>query len=220
MTEGLLYIITKDPEINTVASLEGRNIAVAFAGDTPDIILDQLLAHAGLDPQADLTKQPAATPVEAMQLLLAGRADAALVGEPAASAAVLRGKQEGLEVLRGIDIQQAWGDMTGADPVLPQAGLAVTQSFLDDHGTIMPALLGILQQATAAVLADPAAAALDATGALGQPPPLIQSSIEHAKLVATPASDMRSQIESMLTAMGGDGLERIGGALPDDAFYL
>lgn len=139
---------------------------------------------------------------------------------PESSAVVLRGVQERLTVLRGVDIQQAWDDMTGADPVLPQAGLAVTQSFLEGHSNVMPRILDALQQATAAVLADPAMTAADTTSPPGQTPPLIQSSIAHSKLVATPATAMRPQIESMLLAMADEGM---GGSVAHcraDAFYL
>lgn len=220
MTEGLLYVITADPAINSISALKGRKIAVAFAGDTPDIILDQLLNHAGLDPQSDLVKQPAGTPVEAMQLLLAGRIDAALVGEPAASAAVVRGAKAGKTIVRGIDIQSAWADMTGGPAVLPQAGLAVTQAFLDDHSAILPPVLEILQQSATDVVANPRAAAAHAVEPLGLPLPVIVESIPHSKLVARPAQEARPEIEAMLKAMAGDGMKRIGGAMPDDAFYL
>jgi NitT/TauT family transport system substrate-binding protein len=104
--------------------------------------------------------------------------------------------------------------------VLPQAGLAVTQGFLDDHGAVLPDLLAALEAATADVLADPEAAAANATEALGMPAPLLAASVPNANLVARPASVARADIERMLTAMAGPDMDRIGGRLPDDVFYL
>lgn len=220
MTDGLLYILSEDQGISTIPDLAGRHIAVPFRGDTPEITFGQLLAHHGLNAETDLQITYAGTPTEAMQLMLAGRVEAALTSEPGTTAGVLRARADGRELRRAIDVQAAWGEMTGAAPVLPQAGLAVTQGFLDDHGAALPDLLAALEAATADVLANPEAAAANATEALGMPAPLLAASIPHANLVARPAAQARADIERMLTGMAGPDMARIGGRLPDDAFYL
>lgn len=220
MTNGLLYIISGDAGISAIPDLAGRSLAVPFRGDTPEIILGQLLAHHAIDAEADLDITYAASPIEAMQLLLAGRVDAALTAEPSTTAGVLQGRQAGQDIRRAINIQEAWGEMTGADPVLPQAGLAMTVPFLEAHGEAVPTILSSLEAATAEVLADPAQAAAHATGVLGLPAPLLAASVPHCNLVARPAAEARADIERMLTAMAGDDMDRIGGQLPDDAFYL
>ncbi|MEO1222670.1 MAG: ABC transporter substrate-binding protein [Pseudomonadota bacterium] len=220
MTNGLLYIISEAPDIASIPDLAGHRVAVPFRGDTPEIIFGQLLAFHGLDPEGDVEITYAASPVEAMQLLLAGRVDAALTAEPSTTAGVLRGREAGKDVRRAISIQEAWGEMTDAAPVLPQAGLAVTDVFLDRHGDAMPDLLAALSAATAGVLAEPAQAAADATGALGLPAPLIAASVPYCNLVMRPAGEARADIERMLTAMAGPDMAGIGGSLPDDAFYF
>jgi NitT/TauT family transport system substrate-binding protein len=219
MTNGLLYIVAEDVGITSIPDLAGRHIAVPFRGDTPEIIFDQLLDHHGMG-EGDLEITYAGTPTEAMQLMLAGRVDAALTAEPSTTAAVLRGREAGREIRRAISIQEAWGAMTGAAPILPQAELSLTQAFLDQNGDTVPSLLATLEQATANVLANPEAAAAHATEALGMPAPLLVASIPNSNLVARPAAEARADIERMLTAMAGDDLARIGGAMPDDAFYL
>ncbi|PVB62357.1 ABC transporter substrate-binding protein [Labrenzia sp. 011] len=220
MTNGLLYVISEDETIGSVPDLKGRRVAVPFRGDTPEIIFTQLLAHNGLDPEADLDIAYAGTPIEAMQLLLAGQVDAALTAEPSTTAGILRGRKAGKTVTRVIDLQAAWGQMTGAAPVLPQAGLAVTQGFLEAHGTSLPDVLTVLRIATAEVLATPSQAATHASKPLGLPAPLLAASIPHSNLVARPAREARADIERMLEAMAGENKARIGGKLPDDGFYL
>jgi NitT/TauT family transport system substrate-binding protein len=155
-----------------------------------------------------------------MQMLLSGRVDAALTAEPAATVAQLKGKMSGKAIYRAIDIQAAWGDMTGAAPVLPQAGLALTGTFVEHHGDKLPALLEAIVTATRATIDDPAAAAINATAALGMPAPLLAASIPHCNLVARPATDARDDIERMLSAMAGYNMKKIGGKLPDQEFYL
>lgn len=220
MTNGLLYIATAEADIAAVEDLRGRSVAVPFRGDTPEILFSQLLAHHGLDGASDLSITYAGTPVEAMQLLLSGRVEAALTAEPSTTAAELAGRQAGLDIRRAIDLQAAWGEMTGAAPVLPQAGLAITGDFLEAHGDAVPAILAGLAAANADVLAEPATAAANATQALGVPAPLLAASVPHSNLVARPVSEARADIERMLTAMTGPDMAQIGGMLPGDDFYL
>lgn len=220
MTNGLLYVASSDPAIASVPDLRGRKVAVPFRGDTPEILFGQVLAHHGLNAETDLELTFAGTPIEAMQLLLAGRVDAALTAEPSTTAAVIQGRQAGKEIRRAIDLQAEWGAMTGAAPVLPQAGLAITGTFLEAHADAVPAILAALTAATVDVLADPAAAAAHATEALGMPAPLLAASVPHSNLVARPAAEARADVEHMLTAMTGTDMTAINGRLPDDAFYL
>jgi len=220
MTDGLLYVAASGGGIAAIPDLAGRRVAVPFKGDTPELLFKRLLAHHGLDPSADLRISLAASPIEAMQLLLAGRVDAALTAEPATTAAILRGRTGGRDIRRAIDLQAAWGAMTGAAPVVPQAGLAVTGDFLQSHGEAMPAILEALATATAGVLADPAAAGSDGAAMLGLPAPLLAASVPHCNLVARPAARARADVERMLSAMTGDEMAAIGGRLPDAGFYL
>jgi len=220
MTHGLLYVASADASIAAIPDLRRRSVAVPFRGDTPEILFGRLLAHHGLDPQRDLDLTYAGSPIEAMQLLLAGRVEAALTAEPSTSAAVIAGVQAGRDIRRAINLQTAWGEMTGAAPVVPQAGLAITEAFLDAHGDAVPALLSAIQAATSDVLASPAAAAAHATETLAMPAPLLAASVPHSNLVARPALEARADIERMLAAMSGPGLEAINGKLPDSDFYL
>lgn len=220
MTNGLLYIVSGIPGVAAIPDLRGRSVAVPFRGDTPEILFTRLLAHHRLDPQADLDITYAGSPIEAMQLLLAGRVEAALTAEPSTSAAVIAGAQAGKEIRRAIDLQTAWGEMTGAAPVLPQAGLAIMGPFLDAHGEAMPAVLSAIDTATSQVLADPATAAVHATETLGMPAPLLAASIPHSNLVARPANEARADVERMLAARSGPEMEAINGKLPDKDFYL
>lgn len=219
MTNGLLYVIAEDESIQAIPDLAGKHIAVPFRGDTPEIILSQLLTHHGFG-DADLQITYSGSPIEAMQMMLAGRVDAALTAEPSTSAGVLKAKQAGKTIRRAISIQDAWGEMTGASPVLPQAGLAVTQGFLDTNGAALPELLQVLEATTKEVLADPKSAASNASDALGMPAPLLAASIPNSNLCARAATEARADIERMLTAMAGPDLAKIGGALPGDDFYL
>lgn len=220
MTNGLLYVISTDAAVRRFADLKGRRITVPFPNDTPELVFDAALAHHGMKAGEDVEVDRAGTPIEAIQLLLAGRIDTALVPEPAATAAMVRGAASGTVVHRAIDMQAEWGAVTGLGPVMPQAGLAFGKTFLDEHPDKVEPLLAALQQATAAVIARPADAANHAASALELPWPVIEKSIPHSNLVAIPARDARPALEALFRAIAAANPKMIGGRMPDATLYL
>ena len=141
-----------------------RPIALSHASR---LILERLDAWRGL----------AATPIEAIHMLLAGRIDIALVPEPAATAAILKAAASGRAIHRAIDMQVEWGKVTGLGPIMPQAGLAFTDAFLQQHADMVEPMLAAIAEATAAVTARPSLAAGHAASALELPWPVIEKSI-------------------------------------------
>jgi NitT/TauT family transport system substrate-binding protein len=220
MTDGLLYIVSADPTLSSVPALKGRSLAVPFRNDMPDLVMGRLLAHAGLTPGVDIAIESAGSPIEAIQLLLAGRVDAVLSAEPAVSAAILRGAAAGKAVRRVIDVQKAWAQATGGSAVLPQAGMALTVPFMEANPGIADALQDIVAKATESVNADPARAAAEAAPALDMPAAILVASLPTSRLVARRARDARADIEPMLAALAEGDPAIIGGKLPDDGFYL
>lgn len=225
MTNGLLHLVSADPSLSTIAALRGCTVALPFRNDTPEFVFRRLLAAERLASEAapggdGVALQFTGTPMEAIQLLVTGRADAALLPEPAASAAILRAGQTGKTVTRVIDIQQAWGAATGLSTDLPQAGLGVTTAFLAEHGPAVEALHTALTGATASVNADPARAASDAAAPLALPWPVIEQAIPHSRLVCHRASAARNSLESVFRIVSEFDAKVIGGALPTSEFYL
>lgn len=218
MTNGLLYVVSSDPSVRTMAGLKGRRVMVPFANDTPELVFDAVLAHHGLT--NDVTLDRSGTPIEAVQMLLAGRIDTVLVPEPAASAAIFRAKASGKTVFRAIDMQSQWGVLTGLGPVMPQAGLAFSARFVAEHAERIEPLLTGLEKATEQVNADPARAAGHAAAALDLPWPVLEQAIPASNLVATPARHARPAIDALLDAIAKTNPAMIGGRLPDDTLYL
>lgn len=218
MTNGLLYVISTNPEILSIADLAGREITVPFPNDTPELVFDAVLAHRGLADKVKVSRS--GSPIEAIQLLLSGRIETALVPEPAATAAMMKASTAGKTVHRVIDMQKEWGAVTGLGAIMPQAGLALAPAFLQDHSEKIVPLLSGLEKATAEVVANPASAAGHAASALELPWPVIEKSVPFSNLVATPAGKVRPEIEALLEAIAKTNAQMIGGKLPGDGLYL
>jgi len=218
LTDGLLHVVAPPGTASTIADLKGKRVAVPFRNDMPDYILQRLLAAAGLS-SGDLTIDYSGTPPEAVQMLLAGRADAALLSEPAASAAIVRAKAAGKALEHAIDCRKAWASVSG-HATIPQAGLAVTEKFAARIGKDgLGALQNALETALQTVRKDPQSAAAAAAPALGLPAPVIAQSMTTSNLVAHKVSAVRNDLASFFDVLMKSDPRIIGGKQLDDGFY-
>lgn len=112
MTDGLISIVAAEGAATGLADLSGKRVAVHFVNDTPDLILRALLERNGLTGTVEVVTTGNAT--ESAQLLLSGRIDAALLTEPVASVAILRGREAGKALARVIDVQPNGAGRPGA----------------------------------------------------------------------------------------------------------
>lgn len=127
---GVLWMISRDPNMKTLADFKGKEIAIPFRADMPDIVFTHLAERQGLNPNKDFKLNYTATPMDAMQLLIMRRVDHALLAEPAVSMALRKTKSFPLsliapELYRSVDLQQEWSRVMGSEARIPQAGIAV-----------------------------------------------------------------------------------------------
>ncbi len=127
---GVLWMISRDPTMKTLADFKGQEIAIPFRADMPDIVFTHLAEKQGLTPSKDFKLNYTATPMDAMQLLIMRRVDHALLAEPAVSMALRKTKSFPLSIIapelyRSVDLQQEWARVMGSEARIPQAGIAV-----------------------------------------------------------------------------------------------
>ncbi len=127
---GVLWMISRDPNMKTLADFKGQEIAIPFRADMPDIVFTHLAEKQGLTPNKDFKINYTATPMDAMQLLIMRRVDHALLAEPAVSMALRKTKSFPISLIapdlhRSVDLQQEWARMMGTEARIPQAGIAV-----------------------------------------------------------------------------------------------
>lgn len=219
MTRGLLYVVARDG-VESIKDLSSKKVAVPFRNDMPDFILRRLLAKAGMQAGKDIHLEYAGTPPEAMQMLIAGRVDAALLAEPAATAAILRAKVGLASFKRAIDVQQEWAKIVGGRSFIPQAGLAVTRSLIDRIGRGgLEALQKAMASAVDFVVEHPFRASLASATEFGVMSSVVAELIAYSNLAALPASSIRTELEAFFSILSEDDPRIIGGKLPDSAFY-
>lgn len=220
MTSGLLYLVSTDPQITSVPDLAGKSVVMPFKADMPDLVLQYIAAESGMKANRDYQLNYVANPFQALQLLLSGRADHAVLPEPVATAARLRGLKSSRQLHRAINLQQAWGEVTGGEAAIPQAGMVVSETLLQALPELPKRLNQALSESTAWVVNNPASAGRLGEAYLGMKAPVIEQSIPFSNFRLTPAAEGREQLQRFFGILARVSPAIIGGRLPADDFYL
>ncbi|MCK2087473.1 PhnD/SsuA/transferrin family substrate-binding protein [Thauera aromatica] len=223
-TWGVLWLVSRDPALKTLADLRGKEVAMPFRGDMPDIVFQLLAGQQGIDVKKALRLRYVASPVDAMQLLVMRQVDHALLAEPAASMALRKTGSFPLNVVapelhRSVDLQKEWGRVFARAARIPQAGIAVMGALRERPDVVARieaeyarALAWCREQASACGQA--VAARIDLLSAEA-----VADSIAVSQTEAVPASAARAELEFMFGHLHAKNPALIGGKLPDDGFY-
>ena len=126
---GILGMITRDKTLKTLKDFRGKEIAMPFRADMPDIVFEQIVKAQGMDVKKDFKLRYVGSPIDAMQMLIMRRVDHALLAEPATSMALRKTKSFPLKLIapdlyRSADLQDEWGKTFKVEAKIPQAGMA------------------------------------------------------------------------------------------------
>lgn len=221
---GILWVVTRDPGVHTLADLRGKEIAMPFRGDMPDVLFGLIAQREGIDVRKDIRLRYVASPIDAMQLLILRRVDNALLAEPAVSMALRKTHSFPLNVVapslyRGIDLQKEWGRAFDRPPRIPQAGIVVMGAARTD-----PKLAARIAQEYARALDWCRAYAAACGQEVAKQIPMISAeaaadSIGQSAMQAVPAAQARPDLEFLFERMLQSSPGLVGGKLPDDGFY-
>jgi NitT/TauT family transport system substrate-binding protein len=219
VTWGVLHVMARDDSIRGVDDLAGRTVLLSNKHEAPDLLFRLLLGWSGLDPDRDVTLDYVGSPGEAVPLYLAGRGNVAVLHEPAATAALLRARQEGIAIVRALDVTDLYRRHTGRPAGIPQVGLAASARLVETEPEVVAAAHAACVEAGAWVRAHPDEAAAAAGPALGLPAPVIAASLPHVHLDVVSAQAAREDIEVYFRHLMELAPGIVGGRLPDPGFY-
>lgn len=219
VTWGVLYVMARDDKVTKIEDLAGKTILLSNKNEAPDLLFRLALRWHGLDADKDVTLEYVGSPGEAVPLFLAGRADVAVLHEPAATTAIMRAKQDGKPIVRALDLSEIYGRHTGRGAKIPQVGLAVSAKYLDAAPRIVAAAHAACVEATAWTR-DHADEAGRATGPLlGLPAEIVAASLPYTRLEVMTAKQARDDIEVYFRHLMELSPAIVGGKLPDPDFY-
>jgi NitT/TauT family transport system substrate-binding protein len=213
---GMLSLLSADPAVRTIEDLKGKTLEVAGQGATPDYVFRRILLSKGINPDRDLKLGYALAYPEIAQSLIAGRISLALLPEPFATMA--RSGKPDLRVIG--DIQAEWA-AAGGGGNYPMTVLVVDADFAAAQPGVIRTILNDYRASIQWVTANPAeAGALVEKHNLGLRAPVVSAAIPRSNYVFIPAAEARPSLEALFRVFLEFSPVSIGGALPQDGFYL
>jgi NitT/TauT family transport system substrate-binding protein len=216
---GHLAIVTSNQSIARLADLTGKPILGFFRNDMPDLVFRAVARMEGLDPDKDFKLDYVGMPMEAAQMLAAGRVETAILSEPAATGAIMIAAKQGRTLVRAINLQDVWIKHKAGDGI-PMVGLAVHESLIEDAPELISILRTGLPQARDWVLANRPAAAELAETYMQYRQPIFLASLDHAQIKVMSAKAARSGLEDFYKTLLALSPGVLDGHLPDAGFYL
>jgi len=217
----ILYVVSSDPAIKTVADLKGKEVIVPFQGAIPDAQFRFICSRQGVDPDKDLTIYYAPSPVQAAQLMLSGEKTISLLSEPSATTVIQKGQSMGLTFYRNLNVAEQWDIATGGREKTPVAGTIALGSIRENRA-VVDAFEEQYAAAVAWMIANPEAAGqlgARVLAAQGFTAAALTESIQYTAWEYVTAHDARSDLEHFFTQLMQYNAAYVGGKLPDGAFY-
>lgn len=221
---GILFMVSREDNLTSLADFKGKEIAMPFRADMPDIIFNQLAREQGLDPEKDFDIRYVSNPLNALKLLLTRRVDHALLAEPAISMALRKSKSFPISVVapdlyRSVDLQKEWGRLLKRESKIPQAGMVALGSVLNEPA-IIDRFETEYQKSLQWTIDNPVEAGeLVASKIDLLTPEAVTDSIAVTLFEATGAKAAREELEFFYQRLIDENPALVGGKLPDESFY-
>jgi NitT/TauT family transport system substrate-binding protein len=217
---GILWLVSRDPDVQGFSDLAGKELLVPFQRDLPAVLLDTLLGAQsfpiGKAPSLRRTRDSQ----DAIALMLTGQGQHVLLVEPTASLLMWRNEQQGgAPLYRAQSLEAAWQKSFPGQADLPQAGVMVNSHLAGDLD-----LSRAVEQAYAHSAAWCSSNALDCAKMVHRhiphlPVPAIENAIKVTRIDSKPANSIRPQLETLYQMLGKHNPQAIGGRLPDAGYY-
>lgn len=223
-TWGLLWMVSREKDLTSIDDFRGKEIAMPFRGDMPDIIFGVLAERVGINVKKDLKLRYVASPLDAMQLLLMRRVDHALLAEPAVSMALRKSNSFPIGIIapdlyRSLDLQKAWGVSFNREGRIAQAGITLVGKQRNN-----PQLAERIAEEYKKSLAWCIEKPIECGEMIAKHVPMLNAeavadAMAVSQMNAVPAMEAREEVEFLLQELFDKNPSMIGGKLPDDDFY-
>ena len=215
-TLGVLYVIESGETIQSVEDLRGKTIYSTGKGTTPEFGLNYVLSMNGIDPAKDVTVEFKSEATEVAAALGNGAADIAVLPQPFVTAALAQ--NENLRI--ALSLTDEWAKVSEDSAMLTGVAI-VRKSFYEENTEAVQSFLTEYAASTEYVNANPAEAAewIAELGIVAKAP-LAEKAIPACNIVLITGEEMKAKVGGYLAALYDQNPESVGGALPDDAFYI
>ena len=217
-TLGVLYVVSSDESIQSVADLKGKTLYMTGKGTTPDYVLQYLLSENGLTTD-DVTIEYKSEATEVAAVLKEQEGAIGLLPQPFVTVAMAQ--NESLKMV--LDLTKEWEAIQGGTGGSLVTGVTIRRSelFADPAGAEAIDVFLAEHKASAMFAIDNVAETADLVAAAGiiEKAPVAAKAIPYCSITFVDGEMMKSMLDGYLTVLFDQDPASVGGTLPDDAFY-
>lgn len=215
-TLGVLYIVTGNGNIHSVADLKGKTVYLTGMGTTPEASLRYVLSQNGLA-ESDYTLEFKSEPTEVAAVLAEDPEAIGLLPQPFVTAALMQ--NENLTAV--LDLNEEWNKVQGEDGSGMVTGVTVVRkAFLEEHPDAVEAFLKEHAESVDAIVSDPdAGAALAVKAGIVAKEPIAKQAIPKCNIVCVTGEEMKNALSGYLEVLASFDPAMVGGQTPADDFY-
>lgn len=212
-TLGVLYMVTADDSVSSVADLKGKTVYSTGKGQTPEYVLNFLLESNGIS-KDEVTVEYKSEATEVVSTLAQDENAIGILPQPFATVAC---KQN--EKLKEVcNLTQEW-DKTGKGTLVTGVTIAkkdyieanpeVIEDFLDEHESSIEFAAENTTEA----------AELIAAAGIVEKAPIAEAALPKCNVKYLDGEEMKTALSGYLEVLFNQNSESVGGSLPEDDFY-
>ncbi|MCD7964427.1 MAG: ABC transporter substrate-binding protein [Clostridiaceae bacterium] len=217
-TLGVLYVVSSDDSIKSIADLKGKTVYLTGKGTTPDYALQYLLKANGMTTD-DVTLEYKSEPTEVAALLKEKPDAIGLLPQPFVTVAMAQ--NDTLKMV--LDLTKEWDAVSGEDGGSLVTGVTICRGELfEEHADAIQTFMEE-QKASAAFANENVAetAKLVAAAGIIEKAPVAEKAIPYCSITYIDGTDMKNRLYGYLSALYEMDPATVGGELPaKDFFYI
>lgn len=213
-TLGVLYVITGDASVASMADLAGKTVLTTGQGATPEYAMNFLLKENGI---TDCTLEFHSEATEIAALLKEDSSKIAVLPQPFATAALLQN-----DALRSaFSLTDAWDQAVGEGGSRFLTGATIVRNdFLEEHpGAVRVYLKEHEASADKANTDTEGTAELVAEYGIVEKAAVAAKALPNCNIVCITGEDMKTALSGYLQVLYDADPASVGGSLPGDEFY-
>ena len=217
-TLGVLYVVSADDSIQSVADLKGKTVYLTGKGTTPDYALQHVLEANGLTTD-DVTLEYKSEAAEVAAILKEKPESIGLLPQPFVTVAMAQ--NDTLKMV--LDLTKEWDAVAGEDGGSLVTGVTICRGELfEEHADAIETFMA--EQKESAAFANEnvsEAAKLVAEAGIIEKAPVAEKAIPYCSITYVDGNDMKEMVYGYLKVLYDMNPATVGGELPTkDFFYL
>lgn len=212
-TLGILYIVSRDENVSSLADLEGKKVVTSGAGSTAEYATSYLFENNGLKIGENVTLDYASEHSEAASKLLSEEYDIAILPEPFVTMVTLQ--DDSLKT--AVSLTDEWTKLNAGK--LPMAAIAVRTELLKGNSAAIDTFLKEYAASADYVSKNPAEASELIEKYDIMKAPAAKNAIPNCNIVCETGEEMKEDLISLYEILFDANPKSIGGKMPGDDFY-